>query len=105
MGMIVKAVVAFAIGAGVMVGIQNAWLGAIKQRIYSQSATRAGVPEMKPAFTEMKIKPFEMPKTPPIDTRAAQAAWAHSHAHQIDIQIRNAQSYAPKPVYIPGMRR
>jgi hypothetical protein len=105
MGIFVKAVVAFAIGAAAMVGIQNAWLGAIKERIYSQSATRAGVPEMKPAFTEMKIKPFVMPKTPPIDTRAGQEAAMNSYARQIDQQIRAANSYAPKPISIPGMRR
>jgi|SRR5215510_1236863 len=105
MGIIVKAALAFAVGLVAMAGLQHAWLGAIKQRIYSPSAQHAGLPEMKPAFSDMKIKPFVMPKTPPIDYRAAQAAWAHSYAHQIDIQIRNAQSYVPKPIYIPGMRR
>jgi hypothetical protein len=103
MGTLVKAVVAFAIGAAAMVGIQNAWLGAIKQRIYSQQ--HAGLPEMKPAFTDLKIKPFVMPKVPPIDTRAAQAAAINSMAHKIDLQIRAANSYAPKPISIPGMRR
>jgi hypothetical protein len=105
MGTLVKAVVAFAIGAAAMVGIQNAWLGAIKQRIYSQSAMRTGVPEMKPAFANMKIEPVVIPKMPPIDTRAAQAAAINSMAHKIDLQIRAANSYAPKPIYIPGMRR
>jgi hypothetical protein len=104
MGMVVTVVLAFAIGLAGMAGLQHAWLGAIKERIHS-NAQRAGLPEMKPAFADMKIKPVVLPKMPPIDTRAAQAAWAHSHAHKIDIQIRNAQSYVPKPVHIPGMRR
>jgi hypothetical protein len=103
MGIIVNAALAFAIGLAAMAGLQHAWLGAIKQRIYSQQ--HASLPEMKPAFSNVKIQPFTMPKMPPIDTRAAQAAWAHSHAHNIDIQIRNAQSYVPKPISIPGMRR
>lgn len=103
MGMLVKAPLACAIGLAGMAGLQHAWLGTIEQRIYSQQ--HGGLPEMRPAFPELKIKPGVMPKMPPIDTRAAQAAWAHSHAHQIDIQIRNAQSYVPKPISIPGMRR
>jgi hypothetical protein len=105
MGMFVKTVFAIAIGAAVMVGIQNAWLGAIKQRIYSPNALHAGLPEMKPAFANIKIEPFTMPKMPPIDTRAGQEAAMHSYARQIDQQIRAANSYVPKPVSIPGMRR
>src|SRR5215211_5571168 len=81
MGMLVKAALACAIGLAGMAGLQHAWLGTIEQRIYSQQ--HAGLPEMRPAFPELKIKPVVMPKMPPIDTRAAEAAWAHSHAHNI----------------------
>jgi hypothetical protein len=105
MGMVVAVVLAFAIGLAGMAGLQHVWLGAIKQRINAPSTQHAGFPVTKPVVTNIKIQPFTMPKMPPIDTRAAQAAWAHSHAHKIDIQIRNAQSYVPKPVHIPGMRR
>jgi hypothetical protein len=105
MGMIVKATLALAIGFAVMTGLQHAWVGAIKQRIFSPSAQRAGIPEMKPAFADMKIKPFVMPKTPPIDTRAAQDAALNSYSRQIDMQIRAANSYVPQPIHIPGMRR
>jgi len=104
MDMVVKVVVAFAIGTAAMAGLQTAGLFSLKQYL-SSDAARRGIPEMKPAFANMKIEPITLPKTPPIDTRAGQEAAMRSYATQIDRQIRAAQSAVPQPVRIPGMPR
>ena len=99
MNALVKSAFALAAGLAALAVVQNAWLFLVKQRINSESAMRAGMPEMKPLAFEMQPGTAALFKPPQIDTRAAQDAAISSLASGIDRQIRNANSYVP--VYVP----
>jgi hypothetical protein len=103
MNFVIKVAVAFGIGIAAMTGLQTAGLFSLKSHLTSDAAHR-GIPQMKPAFADMKVRPFEMPKTPPIDVRAGQDAAMRGFGSQMDRQIRAATTAAPQPVRIPGMR-
>src|SRR5512133_611425 len=104
MSILGKAVFALGLGLAAMAGLQHAGLFAVKRYVTSDAAQRAGIPVMKPVFAETKIAPVVLPKMPPIDTRAAQAAAISSYAHRIDLQNRAANSYVPLPSTY-GIRR
>src|SRR6266540_1768245 len=106
MGIIVKAVVAFCIGAAAIAGVQTIGLSWIKQQLRSDTA-RAGLPDMKAAvsFDQRKLATPILPKMAPIDTRAAEAAGVMAASRRIDQQIRGAQSAVPPPRTFPGMPR
>ena len=57
MNLLLKAALALVVGAAAMAGAQHAWVGAIKQQVLAQGTHQRGLPEMKPAFTDMKIAP------------------------------------------------
>src|SRR5690349_19385092 len=102
MNFVIMVVVAFGIGITAMAGLQTAGLFSLKSYLVSDAARRS-IPNMKPAFADMKVRPFEMPKTPPIDVRAGQDAAMRGFNSQMDRQIRAATTAAPQPVRIPGM--
>ena len=103
MNFVIKVALAFGIGVAAMAGLQTAGLFSLRTYLTSAAAQR-GIPQMKPAFTDMKVRPFEMPKTPPIDVRAGQDAAMRGLNSQMDRQIRAATTAAPQPMRIPGMR-
>jgi hypothetical protein len=105
MGLIVKAVVAFCIGAAAIAGVQALGLSWIKQQLRSDAA-RAGLPEMKPvSFDQRKLTAPLLPKMAPIDTRAGEAAGVMAASRRIDLQIRATQSAVPQPRSFAGMPR
>jgi hypothetical protein len=108
MGTFLKTIVAFCVGAGMLVAAQHLWMSSITQQIRLVSA-RPVLPQaqLKPAFNVDgdKLRQAIMPTMAPIDTSAGQRAGIESAARRVDIQIRNAQSAVPMPRYIPGMPR
>jgi len=100
MGIIVKAVVALAIGMSLMAGVQMAGLFSVKQYLMSDAAKRsAAMPVMKPAYTWDTSKMGSViPKMPPIDTKAGERAALNSINRQIDLQIR-AGNAVPGPTF------
>jgi hypothetical protein len=105
MNMLVKAILAFGIGAGALVGAQTLWLSSVKQQVLSQTASVA-----KPVVTSPKIEYFDHRKFhdslyPKIDVSGAGQRGATAAANrQIDLAIR-AGNMVPKPPSIPGVRR
>jgi hypothetical protein len=108
MGMFLKTIVAFCVGAGMLIGAQHLWMSSITHQIRLVTA-RPMFPQtqLKPAFNVDgdKLRQAIMPTMAPIDTSAGQRAGIESAARRVDIQIRNAQSAVPMPRYIPGMPR
>ena len=99
MGIIVKAVVALAIGMSLMAGVQMAGLFSVKQYLMSDAAKRPVVPAMKPAYTwDTSKMATAIPKMPPIDTKAGERAALGAINRQIDLQIR-AGNAVPGPTF------
>jgi hypothetical protein len=108
MNIFVKAVIALCIGLGAMAGLQVFYLHSVIGVIRSDAArSSASLTSTKPAFSfdAVKLGAPIIPKMAPIDTSAGQRAAIMSKAHQIDLQIRAAQSAVPIPRTYPGMRR
>jgi hypothetical protein len=93
-----KMVLAFAIGAGALAGIQHAYVGWVTDRLRSDAARVSALPEMKPAFSFDKSKiTVVLPKYPRIDTSAGERLGVMSAQRQIDMQVRAAQNAVPLP--------
>ena len=92
-------VLAFAIGAGAIAGIQHAYVGWAADQLRSDAARSNAFTEMKPAysFDKSKIGTVVLPTFPRIDTRAAERAGVLSAQRQIDMQVRAAQNAVPLP--------
>jgi hypothetical protein len=107
MAMFLKTIVAFCLGAGMLIGAQHLWMSSITEQIRLVTARQA-LPrtQLKPAFTVDgdKLPRAIMPTMAPIDTSIAQRLGVEGAARRVDIQVRNAQSAVPLPVRIPGMR-
>jgi hypothetical protein len=108
MGMFLKTIVAFCIGAGMLIGAQHLWMSSITQQIRIVTARQAfPQTQLKPAFNVDgdKLRQAITPTMVPIDTSIGQRLGVESAARRVDIQVRNAQSAVPMPRYIPGMPR
>jgi hypothetical protein len=107
MGMFLKTMVAFCLGAGMLIGAQHLWMSSITEQIRLVTARQA-LPQtqLKPAFSVDgdKLPRAIMPTMAPIDTSISQRLGVEGAARRVDIQVRNAQSAVPLPVRIPGMR-
>jgi hypothetical protein len=106
---VLKVVAAFCLGAGLLAGLQTAWLTSVQRHLRSEQA-KAGVPRMGPEIGG----PFKptldaraiLPKYGPIDTREGQRLAVESAARRIDLQVRAAQNAVPLPPRIhTGIRR
>jgi hypothetical protein len=107
MGMFLKTIVAFCLGAGMLIGAQHLWMSSITEQIRLVTARQA-LPQtqLKPAFSVDgdKLPRAIMPTMAPIDSSISQRLGVEGAARRVDIQVRNAQSAVPLPVRIPGMR-
>jgi hypothetical protein len=107
MGMFLKTIVAFCLGAGMLIGAQHLWMSSITEQIRLVTARQA-LPQtqLKPAFSVAgdKLPRAIMPTMAPIDSSISQRLGVEGAARRVDIQVRNAQSAVPLPVRIPGMR-
>jgi hypothetical protein len=99
MNQVVKVVLAFAVGAGGLAGIQHTYMGWVSDQLRSDAVRASAFPEMKPAygFDRSKINTAVLPKFPKIDTRAGERAGVMSAQRQIDMQVRAAQNAVPLP--------
>jgi hypothetical protein len=107
MSIILKAMVAFGIGAAAIAGLQLIGLSWIKQQLGSDAA-RAGLPATKPVVAAADLRKMTtpiIPKMAPIDTRAGEAAGVMAASRRVDLQVRAAQSAVPKPRTFPGVPR
>jgi hypothetical protein len=108
MGMLLNTIVAFCVGAGLLIGAQQLWLSSIMSQVRVATA-RPVFPQtqLKPAFNvdADKLRQAILPTMGPIDTSAGQRAAIESAARRVDIQIRNAQSAVPLQPRFPGMPR
>jgi hypothetical protein len=110
MGMLLKTIVAFCVGAGLLVGAQRLWLSSMVAQVRVEMARpNAGLPQasFKPAFNvdADKLRQAITPTMGSIDTSSGQRAAIESAARRVDIQIRNVQSAVPVPRSFPGMPR
>jgi len=109
MGMMVRTIVAFLLGAGALVAAQHYWMASVVGQVRSQMASGSYTlpqSQFRPAFTTIDADKLRMSINPPltIDTKRFEALGVQSAQRRIDMQIRNAQSYVPVPQRIPGLR-
>src|SRR5262245_3428462 len=94
MGLVIKALVAFCIGAGAMYGAQKLWLSNIKQQL---ALPRFTIPQMQmkpiPAVDPAKMRAALYPR---IDPKIGQDAWRGTLNRQINQSI-NASRMVPLP--------
>jgi hypothetical protein len=106
MNQLVKAVLAFCVGAGALASIQHAYVGWVVDQVRSDAGRVSALPEMKPAYSFDQSKIVDVvPKFPKIDTRAGERAGVMAAQRQIDMQVRAAQSAVPVPRSFPGVPR
>jgi len=97
MGLVLKTLVAFCIGAGAMYGLQTLWLSSIKQQL---SSRHVAIPQLQP----MQMKPiptidparFRAALYPKIDPNIGKDAWRGTLNQQINQSI-NAGRMVPLP--------
>jgi hypothetical protein len=109
MGMVLKMIVAFCIGVGLLAGAQRLWMSSMVARIHAETSRPSwSLPQaqFRPPYVDAdKLRRAIMPGMGPIDTTAAQRAAIQGAARRVDIQIRNVQSAVPVPRHFPGMPR
>lgn len=109
MGMILKTVVAFSVGAGMLFGVQHLWVSSITAQIAAQSQTPA-LPQAQ-AVSTIKVDPEKLRQAinpaigKKIDTTTGQRLAVEGAARRIDLMNRAAQSAVPVPRHYPGMPR
>ena len=110
MGMILKTILAFCVGVGALTAFQHFWMTSITAQLRAEMARPSLTfpqSQFKPAFTNIDAEQLRRAMAPmaPIDTKRFEALGVQSAQRQIDMQVRNAQSYVPVPGSIPGVRR
>jgi hypothetical protein len=107
MGMVLKTIVAFCIGVGLLAGVRHFWMTSMMAQIRAETSRPVlPVAQFKPAYVDADaLRRAITPTMGRIDTSAGQRAAIESAARRVDIQIRNAQSAVPAPRNFPGMRR
>lgn len=110
MGMFLKTVAAFLIGAGMLIGFQQLWMSSIMRQIRTAAAYQLPQTMFKPTFTFIDTEALRKAINPGLgrfDTSYGQRLAIEGAARRIDIQIRNIQSAVPAPrtIYVPGTRR
>ena len=103
MGLVLKTLLAFCVGAVAMYGLQRQWLSAVQQRISTQQAVVLPQVQMKPIPT---IDPaqFRAALYPKIDPNIGRNAWRGTINQQINQSI-NASRMVPLPPRLYGMPR
>jgi hypothetical protein len=103
MGLVLKTLLAFCVGAAAMVGLQRQWLSAVQQRISTQQAVALPQVQMKPIPT---IDPaqFRAALYPKIDPNIGKDAWRGTLNRQINQSI-NASRMVPMSPRLYGMPR
>jgi hypothetical protein len=107
MGMILKTIVAFALGLGALTAAQHLWMSSITARLHTEMA---GLPSLQsqikplPKFDTDKLR-LTLPTVDPAFIKEGERLGVLTAARQTEMQIRNAQRYVPVPGSIPGMRR
>ena len=100
MSLFLKTVAAFAVGIGLMAGVQHAYVWSVAGYVRSEAARNsAALPDMKPLkFDNAKVGDMMKAMHPkPIDTSEGQRLAIQSRAHQIYLQNRAAQNAVPLP--------
>jgi len=110
MGMFLKMIVAFCVGAGMLIAFQQMWMSSIMHQVRNAAAYQLPQTMFKPTFTGIDSEALRKALNPGlgrIDTSTGQRLAIENAARRIDIQIRNAQSAVPAPrtIYVPGIRR
>jgi hypothetical protein len=109
MGLFIKTIVAFLIGAGTLMLAQHLWASSIMSQVRTQSAAMpVATTPYKSSFNSIDADKLRLTITPKIDPNViknGERLGVMSAQRRIDMQIRNAQSYVPAPRSIPGTRR
>jgi hypothetical protein len=102
-GLVLKTLLAFCIGAAAMYGLQRQWLSAVQQRISTQQAVALPQVQMKTIPT---IDPAQLRTTlyPKIDPNIGRNAWRGTINQQINQSI-NASRMVPMSPRLYGMPR
>jgi hypothetical protein len=108
MGMFLKTIVAFCVGAGMLIAFQQLWMSSITSQIRAATAYQLPQAQFKPTFNSIDTEALRKALNPGlgrIDTSIGQRLAIEGAARRIDIQIRNAQSAVPVQRRFPGMPR
>jgi hypothetical protein len=103
MGLVLKTLLAFCVGAAAMVELQRQWLSAVQQRISTQQAVALPQVQMKPIPT-IDPSQFRAALYPKIDPNIGKDAWRGTLNQQINQSI-NASRMVPLPPRLYGMPR
>jgi hypothetical protein len=106
MGLVLKTLVAFCIGAGAMYGLQTLWLSSIKQQL---STRQVAMPQVQ----QMQMKPiptidpaqFRAALYPKIDPNIGKDAWRGTLNQQINQSINAGRMVPLPPRHFTGMPR
>ena len=96
MGLILKAIVAFGIGAGSLFAVQHLWLSSVMTQV---RATKPALPQMtafKPTIDPGTLK-LTLPTIDPAAMKRGEALGVMSAQRRIDMQVRAAQNAVPLP--------
>jgi hypothetical protein len=102
MGLVLKTLLAFCVGAAAMVGLQRQWLSAVQQRISTQQALALPQLQMKPIPTVDPAQ-FRAALYPKIDPNIGKDAWRGTLNRQINQSINASRMVPPPRLY--GMPR
>ena len=106
MGLVLKTLVAFCIGAGAMYGLQTLWLSSIKQQLSSRQVAMPQVQQMqmKPIPTIDPAR-FRAALYPKIDPNIGKDAWRGTLNQQINQSINAGRMVPLPPRHFTGMPR
>jgi hypothetical protein len=108
MGMFIKTIVAFCVGAGMLITFQQLWMASIMKQLRTVAAYQLPQTTFRPTFNSIDTDALRKALNPGlgrIDTSIGQRLAIEGAARRIDIQIRNAQSAVPVMRRYPGMPR
>jgi hypothetical protein len=96
MDLILKAIVAFGIGAGALTAVQHFWLSSMTAQIRAAKPALPQVTAFKPTMDPGTLK-LTLPTIDPVAMKRGEALGVMSAQRHIDMQVRAAQNAVPLP--------
>ena len=96
MGLILKVVVAFCIGAGALTAVQHFWASSMLAQVRAAKPALPQVTAFKPTMDPGTLKSM-LPTIDPAAMKRGEALGVMSAQRRIDMQVRAAQNAVPLP--------
>ena len=96
MGLILKAIVAFCIGAGALTAVQHVWVASITAQVRAAKPVLPQMTAFKPTMDPGTLK-ITLPTIDPAAVKRGEALGVMSAARRMDLQVRAAQNAVPLP--------